>query len=220
MVRIEAQVGARADTDRSHFQQALEAKSAAFERQLQQQLQQQRQLAEQNTALRREAAAQVEVRFELQQRARAMEDTCARQLDSIAALEAAQALALAQEPQGDTFLFTAPDCAVAPATASVSALSALAPTADSNEGEASFRFQEFLRLKRENKELKLRLADPTQQTAQQTEAPCANCAMGMEMGMPGGVAAPAAPSKSGRVISSNSKFSGAGSKARQSRGLG
>jgi hypothetical protein len=126
MGRIEEGVAARIDKDRRNFQLQLEAKTATFEKQLQQL----HQVSETNTALRREAAAQVEVQFGMQQRLERLggvEETCAKQLDRIAALtanahitqqaqaeQAQVAEAAEQEPQGDTFFFTAPAYAVVP----------------------------------------------------------------------------------------------------------
>lgn len=132
----------------------------------------QRQLAhhtEQNNILKKELQAQAESAYQLQQMNISLRAECESAFATNRKLQAEtidlnniiteqkESLLNMQnagnDDVGETFKFTAP-IPQAPATAP-----SVATIPDMGDEDSSFRFQEYLRLKRENKELKMRLAD-------------------------------------------------------------
>lgn len=124
---------------------------------------------EQNNILKKELQAQAESAYQLQQMNISLRTECESAFASNQKLQSSilglnsmiaeqkQAFQDLQnasnDDMGETFKFTAPIPHVPVAVPFVDT----APNTE--DGDSSFRFQEFLRLKRENKELKMRLAD-------------------------------------------------------------
>lgn len=125
---------------------------------------------EQNGILKKELSSQAESAYQLQQMNEALAAQRARDLNTMQQLDssvvqlnaviAEQGLLILQlqndnnEEEGGTFVFTAP---VEPTRIPPAAAETAQPSSETED--SSFRFQEFMRLKRENKELKMRLAD-------------------------------------------------------------
>jgi hypothetical protein len=182
MKNFEVSMTGKATQDRRQLEQMVDSHTAEFKRQLQQ-------LADQNASLRGEVSAGVEATYRLQVAAQLLEGDKARLQAQVVDLEdrlrtnlyaaTATAAAVAQAgamdfsdsdsersgrrkgagiavPEGSLFSLTAP----AAAAVSVGAGAGAVPVegVDSSQ-DSSFRFQEFMRLKRENKELKMRLAE-------------------------------------------------------------
>jgi len=169
MQRFQDETQRKADIDRKYFEQLIVEQNEQFEKSLQE-------YADQNSKLRNDLAINAECTYKAQELARDLEDQCSGFKDKVhmlasqlqAAQEQLQLVASSHsdnEPPGTTFLLTA-------SAATVDKTKAMRlPVGDDINNDnilveeefdgssSSFRFQEFLRLKRENKELKLRLVE-------------------------------------------------------------